>query len=173
MERNLWINNRTYLIDIVLYHVENFINAGFIPIITHPERLHWIDEHYGVFVKAAHKGAWIQITAGAITGVFGKTAQKYATRFLQEGLVHIIASDAHNTQQRPPTLSAAVTATMRIVQDQQEVLRMVLERPQAVLDNSDPQVVAAVPALQNIHRLTSKSPASGTQSKSWLFKFFK
>ncbi|WGZ91688.1 MAG: capsular biosynthesis protein [Candidatus Thiocaldithrix dubininis] len=154
-------------------HVENFINAGFIPIITHPERLHWIDEHYAVFVKAAHKGAWIQITAGAITGVFGKTAQKYATRFLQEGLVHIIASDAHNTQQRPPTLSAAVTATMRIVQDQQEVLRMVLERPQAVLDNSDPQVVAAVPALQNIHRLTSKSPASGTQSKSWLFKFFK
>jgi protein-tyrosine phosphatase len=153
--------------------VENFINAGFVPIITHPERLYWVEEHYAVFVEAVKRGAWIQITAGAITGVFGKVAKKYAERFLKEGLVHIIASDAHNLDQRPPVLSAAVNAAINLVQNQQEVLRMVVERPQAILDNCDPQLVTSNSTLLNLNQINTNRSESVNKSKNWLFKFFK
>jgi len=67
-----------------------------VPVITHPERLTWVDDpHYPWFVDAAQQGAWIQVTAGALTGRFGSPAQYWAERFLDEGLVQILATDAH------------------------------------------------------------------------------
>ena len=77
--------------------VGNFIANGYIPVITHPERLDWIESHYEEMLEVARMGAWLQITAGAITGDFGKTARAWSRRFLEEGFVHLIASDAHGT----------------------------------------------------------------------------
>ena len=47
------------------------IAAGYVPVITHPERLTWVEQHYGTFVRLAHRGCWIQVTAGALTGRTG------------------------------------------------------------------------------------------------------
>ena len=33
-----------------LEQIENFLHAGYIPVITHPERLRWLDNHYQEFV---------------------------------------------------------------------------------------------------------------------------
>ena len=46
--------------------------AGIVPVITHPERLSWIESHYQVFERLVHAGAWMQVTSGALTGRFGK-----------------------------------------------------------------------------------------------------
>jgi protein-tyrosine phosphatase len=79
------------------------LSAGFVPVITHPERLTWLDDkHYGWFVEAARQGAWIQVTAGAVTGRFREQPQYWAERFLDDGLVHLLATDAHHFQRRPP-----------------------------------------------------------------------
>lgn len=86
-----------------LGQIENFLNAGYIPVVTHPERLSWFSSHYEEFVEAAKMGAWMQITAGAIAGHFWKTAKQGAERLLlDEFAMHIIASDAHGDKQRPP-----------------------------------------------------------------------
>ncbi|OQX08782.1 MAG: capsular biosynthesis protein [Thiothrix lacustris] len=127
--------------------VENFINAGYVPLITHPERLHWLEEHYAEFVAAAHSGAWIQITAGSINGEFGSRAKKWSERMLQDGIVHIIASDAHGIKQRRPAMSAGVIEAIRLTDDEAEISRMVQDRPQAVLDNRCPTTVAKPPGL--------------------------
>lgn len=147
-----------------LDHIENYLNAGYVPLITHPERLSWVQEHYDEFAEAVRMGAWIQITAGAITGGFGKTAKFISERFLKDGLVHVIASDAHGTARRPPILSEGVQAAIILLGDETEVMRMVQERPQAVLDNLAPRFVS-VPIISAI------SPTS-TKQKSWLSRFF-
>ena len=49
----------------------------------------------------------MQVTAGALTGVFRETAQQHALRWIREGLVHFVASDAHNTGSRPLRLKPA------------------------------------------------------------------
>ncbi|RVU83420.1 capsular biosynthesis protein [Leucothrix sargassi] len=130
-----------------LDQVENFINSGYVPLITHPERLCWVHDHYDDFVEAARMGAWIQITAGAISGVFGKKVQSVTERFLTDGVVHVIASDAHGVGRRPPDMSKGVEAAIKVTRDSAEVMRMVVERPQAVLDNMAPELVAKPPGL--------------------------
>lgn len=156
-----------------LGQVENFLNVGYVPLITHPERLTWVGEHYKQFTDAARLGAWIQITAGAITGQFGRGAKKYAEQFLQDGYVHIIATDTHGIERRPPILSEGVKAAALII-GEEEARYCVWERPLAILDNLSPNLVPTAPALRSISIPTSLRPAAndGHKSKNLFQRFF-
>lgn len=133
----------THLIE-VLFAV---LAGGYIPVITHPERLTWLDEeHYGRLQAAVYQGAWIQVTAGALVGRFGKRPQYWAERLLDEGLVHILATDAHDTDRRAPRLAEGRGAAARWV-GAAEADRLVLERPRAILEDLPPDAVQAPPAL--------------------------
>lgn len=114
--------------------VQELINGGYIPIITHPERLRWIESQYDLVLRLVKLGALIQVTAGSITGGFGKRPQYWSERMLDEGLVDIVATDAHGVSGRPPILSAARDAVARRMGDA-EALEMVYNRPARVLRN--------------------------------------
>ena len=47
-------------------------------------------------------GMLASITAASLTGGFGRHAQRAAEQFLAAGLIHNVASDAHDTSSRPP-----------------------------------------------------------------------
>ena len=113
------------------------MSAGYMPLITHPERLTWIESHYDVIKQMAHGGAWVQITAGAVTGRFGRRPKYWAERMLDEGLVHILATDAHNLRNRSPNLSHARQLVAERL-GEQAATDMVLTRPRGVLDNVVP-----------------------------------
>jgi protein-tyrosine phosphatase len=49
-------------------------------------------------------GIRTQVTASAFCGAFGRTVQRHAEELLREGLVHVVASDAHDAQRRRPGL---------------------------------------------------------------------
>lgn len=127
--------------------------AGFHPLITHPERLRWIEDHYGLMVQLARAGAWMQLTAGSVTGRFGKRTQYWAERMLDDGIVHILATDAHNLRSRAPVLSEAVEAVSRRL-GAEAANDMVLTRPLAVLENALP---ATLPAPVGAPRQASRS----------------
>ena len=151
--------------------VGNFIASGYIPVITHPERLDWIDSHYEEMLEVARMGAWLQITAGAITGDFGKTARAWSRRFLEEGVVHLIASDAHGTGKRPPVLSGGIAEAIVITGDEAEVMRAVRERPAAILENLPRDAVSLPPGLRGKHRagtgMPGKSDRPGAGKGAW------
>ena len=113
------------------------MSAGYMPLITHPERLTWIESHYDVIKQMAHGGAWVQITAGAVTGRFGRRPKYWSERMLDEGLVHILATDAHNLRNRCPNLSHARQLVAERL-GEQAATDMVLTRPRGVLDNVVP-----------------------------------
>lgn len=129
------------------------MTAGFHPLITHPERLRWIEDHYDVMVQLAQAGAWMQLTAGSVTGRFGKRTQYWAERMLDDGIVHILATDAHNLRSRAPVLSEAVHAVSNRL-GAQAAQDMVLTRPLAVLDNASP---ATLPSAVGTPRPASRS----------------
>ena len=120
--------------------------AGYVPVLTHPERLGWFGAHYAAFRRLALSGVWMQVTAGAVTGAFGREPKRFAERLLEEGLVAILATDAHDLERRPPCLSQGRAAAARIVGDE-EATHLVLTRPKGILGNADPETLPAIPAL--------------------------
>lgn len=125
----------------------NLIMAGFVPILTHPERLRWIETHYSCIRALFDIGVWMQVTAGSLTGDFGRRTRYWTERMLDEGIVHIIATDAHDVKRRPPRLSAAVELAERRV-GRISARRMVEDLPAAVLRNlpASEALAGSVPA---------------------------
>ena len=119
--------------------------AGLVPVITHPERLSWIETHYSLFTDLVKQGAWMQLTAGSLTGRFGRRPQYWAERMLDEGLVHILATDSHHIDKRPPLLAEGREAAARRV-GAQEATHLVLTRPQGILDDTAPGLLPPLPA---------------------------
>ena len=113
---------------------KGIMDAGYIPILTHPERLTWIENHYDVICQLDELGVVVQLTAGSITGTFGKRALYWSERMLGEGRVDIIASDAHNTGSRPPGLSRA-RDMIALQWSDDEANKMVQKNPQCILAN--------------------------------------
>ncbi len=137
--------------------VADALSAGFVPVITHPERLSWLGEHYHEFISVAREGAWLQITAGSLTGRFGSAPRYWAERMLDEGVVHLLATDAHNLRSRPPLLSEGEAAAARLV-GAVEARRLVHDRPALIWRNAEPGEARPPPGLDT----TSNRKGKGT-----------
>jgi len=86
--------------------------SGLRPIITHPERNAILRARPERLKHWVRRGCYAQVTGGALTGVFGPAAQKISTDWIHEGLIHFVASDAHNTRTRPLQLQPAYNAVV-------------------------------------------------------------
>jgi protein-tyrosine phosphatase len=103
------------------------------PIITHPERNLVFQHRLDFLYDLVEMGCLVQITAMSITGELGEAAMECAHKLLERRLVHVIASDAHSSQHRPPILSHGVEAAAQILGEEKTVRAMVTEWPAAIL----------------------------------------
>ena len=113
---------------------------GITPIITHPERNAMIQHDLNILYDLVSMGALSQITAMSLTGEFGVFVKRATEIMLKKRLVHIIASDAHSSDNRPPVLSRAVEHTAEFLGNYEEAMRMVTEVPAAILAGAMPDV---------------------------------
>ncbi|MDQ6700372.1 MAG: exopolysaccharide biosynthesis protein [Acidobacteriota bacterium] len=82
-------------------------NVGITPIITHPERNALLSKKLDLLARWIQEGALVQVTAQSFLGRFGKHAISTSEELMDKGMVHFIASDAHDTEYRPPILRDA------------------------------------------------------------------
>ena len=115
----------------------SLVVAGYVPILTHPERLSWVPSRYDTIKRLVRSGVWMQITAGSIAGAFGRNALYWSERMLDDGCVHLIASDAHDAERRPPDLAAGREFAAQRV-GAEEAQRLVLTRPAGILKDQPP-----------------------------------
>jgi len=116
--------------DTVLYELQL---QGVTPIIAHPERNSGFVREPKRLEEMVKRGMLSQVTAGSLTGMFGREAQKAALLFLEKGWCHIIASDAHSANGRIPMLSCAA----QMVEDymgRDAALLLVLENPRRIIE---------------------------------------
>ncbi|MGH9534503.1 MAG: tyrosine-protein phosphatase [Terriglobales bacterium] len=90
--------------------LSQLLQAGMIPVLTHPERNPVFQQHGQLANRYVELGCVVQITSGSLLGEFGKLALRASTDLLDRDLAHVIASDAHSTKWRTPCLSAAAAA---------------------------------------------------------------
>lgn len=139
--------------------------AGYVPILTHPERLSWIKGNFHLIRRLFDAGVWMQITAGSLTGAFGGSPRYWAEKMLDEGLVHLLATDAHDVKRRPPNLAEGYeAAAARVGRD--EALHLVYTRPLVVVRNEAPTAAPPPPKFQieKQDAYRSKQPSSARQS---------
>lgn len=120
--------------------------AGYVPILTHPERLSWIETRFDVIEQMAMRGVWMQITAGSLAGAFGRRVKYWSERMIGEGMVQILATDAHDTRKRPPDLMSGYRSAERLV-GAEEARHLVLTRPRGILLNSRPTELPTPPKV--------------------------
>ena len=85
----------------------DMIEAGYKPIMAHVERYRWSERSMPFIENMALAGVLMQVTAGSFFGDYGRPAADLSRRLLDNGLVHLVASDAHDVTRRPPGLSKA------------------------------------------------------------------
>lgn len=120
------------------------MTAGYVPVITHPERLTWIEHQYATFATLVRAGAWMQVTAGSLTGRFGRRPKYWAERMLDERLVHILATDSHHIDRRPPLLAEGRDAAAQRL-GAEEAFNMVDVRPRGIVADTAPDLLPALP----------------------------
>jgi protein-tyrosine phosphatase len=110
------INNLSYLLVefaemVIPPNIEavfaRFRGLGITPIITHPERNPVLQKRPAQVEKWVNAGCLVQVTAQSFGSRFGKSAQRCCQELMQSRVVHIVASDAHDTRHRPPVLADA------------------------------------------------------------------
>jgi protein-tyrosine phosphatase len=119
--------------------LESLVAEGIIPVISHPERTPKFTD-LNLLRDMVKAGALTQVTAMSLTGDFGSVPQSLARSFLEEGLVHVIASDGHSAKQRPPLLSKAVAKAAGIL-GEEHAISMVTSYPFSILQGERPTSV--------------------------------
>jgi len=114
-ERYIIEGSRYLLVELSNYSIPvgvvdsfaNFLGIGVTPIITHPERNPILQRAPQPVLEWVELGCAVQITASVLTGHWGETAWRTAEWLLKNDAAHVLATDAHDTRQRPPLLSEA------------------------------------------------------------------
>ncbi len=113
-----------------------FSDLGLTPVVTHPERNPILQENLARVLGWAERGCAIQVTASALTGRWGERPQQAALLLLRHQAVHVISTDAHDTERRPPVLSTARAVAAELFGD--ELARaLVLHNPEAIVRGRD------------------------------------
>ena len=109
-------------------------DKGMTPIITHPERNPILCQNLQRVADWADQGYVIQMTGSALTGFWGERTRRAALWLLEHQAVHVLATDAHETEKRVPILSTARDAAAAICGA--EVAQALVEgNPRAILAN--------------------------------------
>ncbi|HMG34441.1 MAG TPA: CpsB/CapC family capsule biosynthesis tyrosine phosphatase [Blastocatellia bacterium] len=111
------------------------LNQNIKPIIAHPERNQQLMSDPQRFYDLVEIGVLGQLDTGSLTGQFGKQVRQTAEILLENGLVHFLASDCHNTRNRLPGLSKAMSLAAELV-GEEYAQAMTLENPAAVLEGN-------------------------------------
>ncbi len=106
---------------------------GLRPIVTHPERNGILRTQPDRLRDWVHQGCFAQVTAGSLTGVFGPAAKERAWAWIEQGLVHFVSSDAHNTARRPLKLRFAYDAIAEL-HGKEKAQALLVENPLAAFE---------------------------------------
>lgn len=89
-------------------YLQAMIDAGITPVIAHPERQYPFISDPSLLKELIEMGCISQVTATSILGGYSREIQEAAYNMMEDNLIHVIASDAHDSVQRPFNFDAAL-----------------------------------------------------------------
>jgi len=108
------------------------VSAGLHPIIAHPERNPSIIREPQLLFDLVDQGALVQLTADSVSGGHGSSVQSCSRYLLKQKVVHFLASDAHSTKVRTPSLKPGLKAAAKLIGHEQAA-KLVKDNPRCVI----------------------------------------
>jgi protein-tyrosine phosphatase len=107
---------------------------GIVPIMAHAERYRVVQRDVYHLVPLIEHGVVVQVTTGSLLGDLGPEIQKVAETLLTEDLAHVLATDSHSLQRRPPVLSPGRERASQLI-GAGRARAMVEDLPRQIVDN--------------------------------------
>jgi len=107
-------------------------SRGITPIITHPERNMVFYQMPDKLRRLVSLGCLAQITAHSLIRGFGWGVARFTKKLVREGLVSIMATDAHSVSGRPPLMGPALHKLKKLV-GESRALDMVATLPERII----------------------------------------
>jgi protein-tyrosine phosphatase len=92
--------------DMVEDTLFNLQVGGWHPVLAHPERSPSFMKDPDRLEAVVERGILCSVTAASMAGRFGRTVQRFTRLLFERGMVHDVASDAHDIRRRAPGLTA-------------------------------------------------------------------
>ena len=91
----------------IKYAMEQMLSEGYNVILAHVERYHYLRGQEDLLLDWERRGALFQLDASAFSKDTSFRMKRWVKKLMTHALVHVVASDAHDTVTRPPILSEA------------------------------------------------------------------
>jgi protein-tyrosine phosphatase len=88
--------------------VENLQRRGYRIVLAHPERCYALHRNPLLLGSLVRGGVLTSITAGSLIGRFGEHIRRFTLQLAHDGLIHNVASDAHDIVKRPPGMAVEI-----------------------------------------------------------------
>jgi len=125
--------------------------AGFVPVLAHPERNERVQRSSDLLADCLKAGAVAQATAGSLGGAFGRDAERTFFRLISEGMISLLASDAHSFRREGWTMGPM----LRVLQGK------VSREDLVVLTDSNPRKLLAGERPAEVNPDTGRVPRMG------------
>ena len=116
--------------------VESLRRAGFVGILSHPERNQGLLKQPRLIPPLVDRGCLMQVTCGSLLGTFGPVSQQMSEWMLDQGVVHFLATDAHGHNARRPLMKHAFERVKRMLGEEIAV-DLCCRNPAAVAAGAD------------------------------------
>jgi protein-tyrosine phosphatase len=80
-------------------------SEGYKVLLAHPERCPALHREPDMLRRLAGAGVLMSITAGSLVGRFGGEVKRFTQQLIADGLIHNVASDAHDVARRAPGIA--------------------------------------------------------------------
>lgn len=137
-----WQGRRVMLLEFPHSHIPPgsnrlvrwLLQRGIVPLVAHPERNKDVMRDVSRLHEFVTMGCLFQVTAGALAGRFGGSAEGRAREILEAGWATVLASDAHNLTSRPPELREGFEVASELL-GVAAATRLVHDNPWAIVGN--------------------------------------
>lgn len=116
----------------VLRRLTELRGTGYRVVIAHPERYRFIQREPELAYFLAEQEYVLQINGGSLIGDFGRAAHSLAVRMLEDKIVSVIATDAHDGSFRPPVMRR-IEQRLKEIYTEAEVHLWMSENPGRIL----------------------------------------
>ena len=82
--------------------------AGYKPILAHPERYHAFQKDYSLITELCNMGILMQCNLGSIIGQYGRKPRKTIKKMAKDGLIFCLGSDIHRPRAAADLIKAQV-----------------------------------------------------------------